>query len=308
MLAWQHGAYIAEAIDSILAQKYGGELELLIGEDKSSDNTLEICEQYQLRYPRTIQVVTGDTNVGMHENFARLWRLAGADYVALCEGDDYWTEPLKLEKEVAFLEANPDCALCGTFTRKIARDDAGDWVTAGEVRPALIKEKYTFEELIGGYHFHFSSVLLRRAAVAFPDWFKTVYCVDRPLYLLAAANGKAGLVPEVTSVYRLHPGGNWSSLSPQARAQRSTDLFLKMRDHFDPRYRRQFERSLGVILWSYMAEDLSAGRLPSARRIFWQSLRYTALKSVLAELARYCRVMLLLYRPASLRRVAGGRA
>ena len=302
MLAWQHGEYIREAIESVMMQKTSSAMELLIGEDNSSDNTLAICAQYQALYPETVQVLTSDTNMGMHKNFARLWQQARGEFIALCEGDDYWVDPLKLEKQVTFLDANPDCTLCGTLTRKIVLNGTGEWVTAGEVRPEEVAEKYAFSQLIAGYHFHFSSVMLRKSAVVFPAWFQTVYCVDRPLYLLAAANGKAGFLPEVTSVYRLHSGGNWSSISMQSKAQRSTDLFFKMRDHFGPQYRQQFENTLGDILWSYMADDLHAGKLHSARSIFWQSLRFTPSRTVLLQFARYCKVLLLLYVPFDLRR------
>lgn len=297
MLAWEHGPYIGEAIESVVGQDFDGGLELLIGEDASRDDTLQVCEDYRARFPQLIQVFPTETNVGMHANFARLWQAARGEYIALCEGDDYWSVPDKLSKQLGFLEENSDCTLCGTFTRKIAQGENGEWEPAGEVRPEVLQQKYTFEELIAGYHFHFSSVMVRRSAVEFPEWFKTVYCVDRPLYLLAALNGKAGLLPEFTSVYRLHDGGNWSSISMEQKAQRSTDLFLKMRDYFPAQYRKSFETTLGAILWSYMAQDLLSGRRSSARRIFWQSLSFTPVSRVVVDFVDYCKVLLHLYFP-----------
>lgn len=297
MLAWQHGEYIGQAIESVLAQQLDEGFELLIGEDNSTDSTLAVCQQYQARHPEVIRVLSGDSNLGMHSNFSRLWSAAQGDLIAFCEGDDYWCDDAKLGRQRQFLRDNTDCTLCGTFTRKIHQDETGAWVTAGEVRPTLVKQKYSFGDLISGYHFHFSSVMLRKTAVTFPSWFSTVYCVDRPLYLLAAIHGDAGLIPEVTSVYRLHDGGNWSAIAITDRAKRSTDLFYKMRDYFPEQYQRQFERTLGSILWSYMAEGLHAGDRQQARPIFWQARRHTPAGDVLRSWHLWLKVFLRLYLP-----------
>lgn len=300
MLAWEHGPYIRQAIESVLAQQSLYRFELLIGEDASNDDTLVVCEQYQARFPNLVKVLAAPENIGMHRNFARLWAHAAGEYIAFCEGDDYWCDATKLTRQVEFLRSNTDCTLCGTFTDKVSEDAAGHWVPAGAIRPTNIKEKYSFEELIAGYHFHFSSVMLRKDSAHFPDWFSSVYCVDRPLYLLAAVNGLAGLLPEVMSVYRLHAGGNWSSISMEGKAQRSTDLFLKMRDYFDARYRSLFQQTLATILWSYMSQDLRTGLRRPARKAFWQSLRLSPGTIVGANPLQFFKVLILLYAPFSI--------
>lgn len=305
MLAWEHGPYIRQAIESVLAQQSPYRFELLIGEDASNDDTLVVCEQYQARFPNVVKVLAASENIGMHRNFARLWERAAGEYIAFCEGDDYWCDGAKIARQVDFLRSNTDCTLCGTFTDKVSEDTAGQWVSAGAIRPTNIKEKYSFEELIASYHFHFSSVMLRKDAVHFPTWFSSVYCVDRPLYLLAAANGLAGLLPEVMSVYRLHGGGNWSSISMESKAQRSTNLFLKMRDYFDERYRRLFQQTLAAILWSYMSEDLRMGLRRPARKAFWQSLRLSPGSIFGANPVQFFKVLVLLYTPVSMGLASG---
>ncbi|MCB1703967.1 MAG: glycosyltransferase [Halioglobus sp.] len=305
MLAWEHGRFIHQAIESVLAQQSPYSFELLIGEDASSDNTRAVCEQFQARFPDTVKVLAAADNLGMHGNFARLWERACGEYIAFCEGDDYWCDDTKLARQVEFLRSNTDCTLCGTFTEKITEDDTGRWVSAGSVMPATVKHKYGFEELVAGYHFHFSSVMLRKDSVHFPTWFSSVYCVDRPLYLLAAVNGQAGLLPEVMSVYRLHEGGNWSAIAIAHKARRSTDLFLTLRDHFDRRYRDLFERTLAAILWSYMSEELHRGQRRAARKIFWQSLRLSPATVCGANPALFFKVLVLLYAPGHTRLLRG---
>ncbi len=300
MLAWEHGPYIRQAIESVLAQQSPYRYELLIGEDASNDDTLAVCEEYQVRFPNIVKVLPTPDNLGMHRNFARLWEEAAGDYIAFCEGDDYWCDAAKITRQVDFLRRNTDCTLCGTFTDIVSEDTSGQWVIAGEVRPTNIKEKYSFQELIAGYHFHFSSVMLHKDCAHFPSWFSSVYCVDRPLYLLAAVNGLAGLLPEVMSVYRLHEGGNWSSISMERKALRSTDLFLKMGDYFDQTYRRLFDQTLAAILWSYMSEDLHRGLRRPARKAFWQSLRLSPGIILGANPTQFFKVLILLYAPASI--------
>ena len=185
MLAYNHENYIREAVESILSQETDFSFELLIGEDKSTDTTLAVCKELQQENPHIIRLVTSEENVGMHRNLARLWCRANGAYIAFCEGDDYWIDSKKLSAQVAFLATNLDCSLCGTYTQSIQQDLQGNWNNAEVVKPKKIKDKYAFFELIAHYNFHFSSVMVRKSAVNFPDWFWTVYCVDRPLYLVA---------------------------------------------------------------------------------------------------------------------------
>lgn len=297
MLAWNHGEFIRQAIESILNQESDFSYEVVIGEDCSSDDTQAICQQYQARFPQQVRLLASETNLGMHKNFARLWSEARGDYIAFCEGDDYWCDPHKLSKQVTFLEQFPECTLCGTYTEIESLNSAGEWERGGLIKPGVIRETYTFEELIPAYNFHFSSVMLKKDAVHFPPWFQEVYCVDRPLYLLAAQQGKAGLIAEVTSVYRVHDGGNWSSIAMEKKAAGSIALFTRMRDYFDRRYAKSFDRTLGGILWFYMSEDLNNQQIPAARKLFWKSVRYSSLKTIMLRPLLYAKVLVRLYIP-----------
>lgn len=272
MLAYNHEEYIAQAIESILAQQCGFPLELIIGEDCSTDGTASICQAYQAERAERIRVITSAANVGMHRNFARLWHRARGRYVALCEGDDYWTDPRKLAKQVAMLEARPGFSLCGALTRKVQRGADGAWVDAGSVRPPVVKEAYGLADLIPDYGFHTSSVLVRKAMVRLPRWLWDVYCVDRPLYLLCAEEGPACLLPEFTSVYRLHEGGIWGLSDQSVKAERSVRLFAAIDRHLGGRCRSSVRQALGRILWGYAAESLLAGERQTARRLAWRAL------------------------------------
>lgn len=275
MLAYNHGEYIQQAVHSIINQVTEGfSFELLIGEDSSPDNTLDICKELQEKYPHIIRLVVSDINVGMHRNFARLWLRARGKYIAFCEGDDYWIDERKLAKQVHFLDNHPECTLCGTFTQSIKLNDLLSWENAELIRPSKIQECYSFEEMIPRYNFHFSSVMLCKNAVQFPLWFWDVYCVDRPLYLLATQTGLAGLIPEITSVYRHHTEGGWSPLSWENKADKSTHLFQIMRDFFDKKHQKLFNNALADILWFYMSEAILQNQVKVAKKLFFKSIKY----------------------------------
>lgn len=109
---YQHGAFIRQCIEGVLMQKTAFPFEFIIGEDFSTDGTRQIVFEYAQRYPNVIRVITADYNVGMKANGTRCMRRARGKYIALCEGDDYWTDPLKLQKQVDFLEANLEYSVC----------------------------------------------------------------------------------------------------------------------------------------------------------------------------------------------------
>ena len=299
MLAWNHAKFIDEAIASIVNQQCDFAFELIIGEDASSDETLSICKAWLQKHPDKIRIVIASKNVGMHQNFSRIWHLSRGEYIALCEGDDYWTDAHKLQKQHDWFMANPQGALVGTFTEKIERNAAGEWVVNGQSAPLKIEAFYSIGDLLHSYSFHFSSVMLKKDLVRFPRWFWQVYCVDRPLYLLAAENGTVGMLPMFTSRYRQHDGGLWSPRSPVAKAGASTDLFCRLEQHLDAAYTNMCRSTLTGILWSYMSEAIEAKDWPAARQLYRQCLRRDFFRLIQTRPKDMLIVFLRIYFPAS---------
>mgnify|MGYP001248218371 CR=1 FL=1 len=115
MITYNHEKYIAQAIEGVLMQKTNFLFELVIGEDCSTDSTRVICKEYADRYPNIIKLLPdAGKNLGMMENAIRTTMACTGKYIALCEGDDYWTDPYKLQKQVDFLEAHNDYGLTNT--------------------------------------------------------------------------------------------------------------------------------------------------------------------------------------------------
>lgn len=211
MITYNHGPYIGEAIEGVLAQVTDFPFELVIGEDCSTDGTRETVFDYQRRYPNLVRVVTSDSNVGSIENARRTFGECAAKYVAFCEGDDYWTNPCKLQKQVDFLKRNPDCSWCFHPATVLYADGSGsDFIT----RPRKIAEsdRYTIKDILLGADTlaQTASVVILRDAINLPEWFFTAPVGDYYLFLIASTNGKAGYLPEVMSAYRRFVKGSWT--------------------------------------------------------------------------------------------------
>jgi glycosyltransferase involved in cell wall biosynthesis len=130
MLTYNHEPYIAQAIDSVLMQKTDFPYELIIGEDCSTDGTRAIVEKYAHTYPKIIRVITGPLNIGALANIIRINAAARGKYIATLEGDDFWNDELKLQKQADFLECNPEYGL--------VHSDVNHWHEEGSV----LAEKY----------------------------------------------------------------------------------------------------------------------------------------------------------------------
>jgi glycosyltransferase involved in cell wall biosynthesis len=216
LITYNHAPFIAQAIESVLMQQTGFEFELLIGEDDSTDGTREIVKSYQAKHPDRIRVLWNDRKNVVYVNgkptgqwnFINNIRNTRGQYVALLDGDDYWTSPLKLQKQVDFLEKAPDCALCFHNVRILDESDPArlDLHHTGPMRG-----RYELADLLMGNFMHTCSVVFRaRLFDDFPAWIFKCPMGDWPLHVLNAQHGKIGYLDEVMGVYRKHSGGFWS--------------------------------------------------------------------------------------------------
>ncbi len=188
---YQHAGFIKGCLDGILMQKTDFPFEVLIGEDGSTDGTREICIEYAEEYPDKIRLFLHHRESNIHiggrptGRFNFLYNLFSANgkYIALLDGDDYWTDPLKLQRQVDFLEANPDFVAHHTSFFNLYAD--------GKMVPnqIMLREVTTFNHLLEGNTIVSSSVLLRRELLAVSDWFTKVFVGDWVLYLTATRNG-----------------------------------------------------------------------------------------------------------------------
>ena len=125
--AYNHAPYIAECLESILSQRTDFGVEIIIGEDCSRDSTRQICEAYAERYEERIRLLESERNVGMRANYRRVVEAARGEWIAFCDGDDYFTDQNKLQMQVDALRARPDCALCCTRSLRFVEGTERRW-------------------------------------------------------------------------------------------------------------------------------------------------------------------------------------
>ena len=125
IITYNHEKFIEDCLEAAISQKLDFDYEIIIGEDKSTDNTLAICKEYERAYPELIRVIERPENLGLIGNWMDTLDQCRGDYIAMCEGDDFWTDFLKLQKQVSFLENNPDYALSCTKVQTANGDQVG---------------------------------------------------------------------------------------------------------------------------------------------------------------------------------------
>jgi glycosyltransferase involved in cell wall biosynthesis len=203
MMTYNHEKYIAQAIDGVLMQKTSFPFRLIIGEDFSTDKTREICLEYAEKHMDIIQLIRRDKNVGPYQNFVEIYNQCTAPYIALCEGDDYWTNEHKLQKQVDFLEAHEEYIICFHRVEELKQD--GSKTLSNKEQ----KQVTDIHDLIHGWYMNTASYMFKnQKKIQFPRWFFNVKATDLCFHILIAEDGgKIFYTNEVMAVYRRHEGG-----------------------------------------------------------------------------------------------------
>ena len=231
MVTYNHEDYIEQAIESIVNQKANFLYKLFIGEDCSTDNTRQICIGLKEKYPDKIHLVLNERNVGASQNAQKIFNLcfnSGAKYVAMCEGDDYWTDPLKLQKQVDFLETNQEYVLTFHPVQILNTDGVlvEDFITK-------VPENYEYQETLasGNNYIHTPSVLFRNIITSFPPEFMLSPIGDYFLYMILTNHGKIKIMNDTMAVYR-QGVGVWSDLQLPERLLNTMFCIKLISSHF----------------------------------------------------------------------------
>ncbi|NRF37246.1 glycosyltransferase [Pedobacter foliorum] len=227
-ITYNHEKYIAQALEGFLMQETNFKYEILIGEDKSTDGTKAVVEAYRKQYPEMIKLITHDTNIGAIRNQIGVLTQAKGKYVAMCDGDDFWTDASKLQKQVDFLEANDDYVICCHHSEVI---DDQDKIVYVKDSPVALEFDYKDVLLGKREETRICSLMMRNikevTEVTAQSWYLDTYGTDTLLKLYAVANTgkKIYVLPDVMACYRYHNGGIWSMIDPKVRKSRMISDF-----------------------------------------------------------------------------------
>jgi len=270
MITYNHERYIRHALDSVLMQEVDFDYEIVVGEDCSTDCTRGILLEYSEKYPGKFRLLLRDQNMGAIPNFFSTIETCRSQYVALLEGDDYWTHPRKLRTQVAFLDAHPDYAVC--FHNVLGRFETGGKPDFHYVRADQM-ETMDLEDLLQENVIPTCSAVFRGAsAQPFPAWVYTLKMGDYPLHILNAQRGKIAYLNETMAVYRIHGGGIWTGLDWISRQKGDIELFEHLARNLDPKHRPAVRVHLARKYWQLGGEYEVRGDRSLARQNIFRSL------------------------------------
>lgn len=235
-MTYNHENYIKDCIEGILLQKTTFPVRVLIHDDASTDKTSEIVREYELKYPKLIKAFYQKQNTFRHEKKRELrseytsWRVG--KYQALCEGDDYWTDPLKLQKQVGFMENNAEFSMCCTNYSVVNENGKVIHKLAwGENKRAPV---ITQEMILRDYKPKTLTSLIRRSAL--PDKIPNVLAGspngDNVICALVSDYGPAAYLDFNSGCYRVNEQGVWSKKSELEQKKMQLVTFLNMKKYF----------------------------------------------------------------------------
>ncbi len=209
IITYNQERYIEQAVRSVLDQQTDFDFEIMIGEDCSTDGTRAICQRLADEHPTKIRLIAREKNVGMVLNHRLTHFAARGQYIASLEGDDYWIDPRKLQKQADFLDAHPQCVLCFHNVIVYDRESNDEWLYVPENWPQITG----LREILRESHINTSSLMMRGGVldrVAERD--ENPLMADWPFYIALAALGDFGYIDEVMACYRHHAGGTWMNV------------------------------------------------------------------------------------------------
>lgn len=225
MLAYNHEKYIGEAIDSVLSQETDFPFEIVIHDDCSTDSTAAIIRRYEEKFPAIIRPIYRTENHYSKKDGTipvLMDQMTRGTYIALCEGDDFWTDPSKLQRQYDAFKAHPDFSVCYHFVdERYASDMTALYAVLPNPKSRLAKEEIITLQLYldyRGYPFQtscymFRTDLYRDYLYNKPDFAKGINIGDRPLCMFMLSKGNGYFIPRSMSCYRRFAPGSWSALT-----------------------------------------------------------------------------------------------
>jgi glycosyltransferase involved in cell wall biosynthesis len=236
-ITYNHEHYIADALEGFLMQKANFNFEVLIHDDASTDNTASIIRKYVEKHPDIIKPIYQTENQyskGVRINSTFNITRAQGKYLSICEGDDYWTSPVKLQTQVDYMETHPDCTLCFHAARIFNGDNLP---TGKNVQPYDRDLICPTEDIIrggGGFCPTVSLLFPKKQLETFPPFYFNAFVSDYPLQMLLASRGYAYYLNDFMAVYRTDVKGSWTSLPKTMTRQ-------KAREHYNMIYRKDIQ-------------------------------------------------------------------
>ncbi|MCR4695301.1 MAG: glycosyltransferase family 2 protein [Pseudobutyrivibrio sp.] len=259
--------YIETALLSVLNQRTNFGYKIIIADDYSTDNTVNILNKYKELYPDKIEILLSDRNMGSLANSNRLFDGIQCQYFSFLDGDDYWCDEFRLQKQVDFLDNNPEYMMCSGNTQYLRNNELAEFV----VDKNKTGKSYTFDQMLHGKmpFFHTSAILVRNDIFinGLPNCYKDAVgtyeeCALRGedfRRILHLEKGPLYSFDEVFSVYRIHEKGIWQGSTMTRKRIEGCISELFYAKYFKDNYNNYFTKN-AFISYKYLLMDLLTGR------------------------------------------------
>jgi glycosyltransferase involved in cell wall biosynthesis len=233
VITYRHERFIEQAIRSVLEQETSFPVEIVVGEDASPDRTANILQRLDSEFPGRLTLLLREENLGMQRNARDTFARCRGEFVAFLEGDDYWIDPHKLQRQVDALDQHPGWSGCFHPAEYVNPNGK----PLGQRHPPTHLEPVTFDDLCRQNCVQTCSLMVRKAAVPnIPDWVQLLPIGDWAICLIATTRGPLGMLPECMACYRVHPGGVWTSQSHRSRFEGFLRAYTTIAEHLPPEY------------------------------------------------------------------------
>lgn len=275
-ITYKHEHLIRQALDSFLMQKTNFKFKVFVGEDHGPDGTADVIREYAEKYPDIIVPFIREENMGAQTNLVDLCNHATSPYIAFCEGDDFWIDEYKLQKQFDYMQEHEDVRMCYTRTEILAPADwhlnsyykhekDGKMIIPGCTPGFKEKPYYTVEDFIKIFPSHTSSAFYRwNYDLDVPDWYYQGLIGDTPMTIMQMGLGKAAYLPDVTSVYRRSEVGVFmNSTNMEHFANTRLDyvrLLSGLKGHFNQYYNGEYANLFRYRMTKEIANYLSSAK------------------------------------------------
>jgi len=261
IITYNHQQFIGTALERVLTQRTEFDYEIVVGDDGSTDGTREIIERLQTSHPDQIRALPPSNHRGIYANFQSTYERCRGEYVALLDGDDYWTSPTKLQQQSDFLDRHADCVLCFHGARVLDERKGRESSPEYDLAPTERKEHYGLEDILLEQFVPQSAVVFRNGLFDnFPESFSKLPVADWLAFVWAAQHGWLGYIDTAMSVYRRHDNATWATTSHDERIRVGVALSQCMNEHLGFKYDRLIRtviaRTRAYEMWDREVQQL----------------------------------------------------
>jgi glycosyltransferase involved in cell wall biosynthesis len=248
-ITYNHENFIRQAIDSFLEQNTNFPIEIIIHDDASTDDTVNIIHEYTKKHSDLITTILRTENqysVRGFEFISDVFEQARGKYIALCEGDDYWIDPLKLQKQIDLMESDAECVL--SFHRCLFRIESEGEITLKEQEKEAIVYDYSVENLLTKWGIPTASMVFRNIIRELPDWFSKVASGDIAIAMILFDWGTFKYLEDVMSVYRITGSGESRHHQGVRMIHYRSYLYAKINEYFNFKYEEEIYQALFEVM------------------------------------------------------------